>query len=270
MISQAVILCGGRATGFGEPIAETPKPLLPVAGAPILDRVLFELGRHGIRRIMLLAGFGAGKIVEYAAATQLKARFALDIEVAIAPEPGGRGGALGHARDRLEESFLLLNGDSWFDINLLDLAARLARDPAALGALALRRLNDASRFGVVNLVEERIAGFAEPPHAPGPGLVSGGVYALRRAVVDGLADGERSIAMLSRVLPRPAGCAAFAMADTLSRSACLTLSRARNMKYPNGSGAQRFFSTATACSTTMTGISARQPGSAGSRGRATR
>lgn len=190
MISQAVILCGGRATGFGEPIAETPKPLLPVAGAPILDRVLFELGRHRIRRIMLLAGFGAGKIVEYAAATELKARFALDIDVAIMPEPGGSGGALGHARDRLDDSFLLLNGDSWFDINLLDLAARLARDPAALGALALRRLNDASRFGVVNLVEERIAGFAEPPHAPGPGLVSGGVYALRRAVVDGLADEE--------------------------------------------------------------------------------
>ena len=87
----------------------------------------------------------------------------------------------------MDDCFFLLNGDSWFDFNLLDLAAGLARESAALGALALRRLADASRFGVVTVSGSRIAGFAERPDAPGPGLVSGGVYALRRAVVDSLA-----------------------------------------------------------------------------------
>ncbi len=190
MIEQAVILCGGRGTRLGALTAELPKPLLAVDEAPFLDLLLFELGRHGIRRILLLGGFAAARLAEYAAATPVKARFDLAIEIAVEPEPAGTGGALWHARHRLDDSFVLLNGDSWFDVNFLDLAARLARDPAALGAIALRQLPDAARYGAVRLSGDHIVGFAERPAGGGPGLVSGGIYALRRAVVDRL--GPRS------------------------------------------------------------------------------
>jgi len=186
MIDQAVILCGGRGTRLGALTAELPKPLLPVDEAPFLDLLLFDLGRQGIRRILLLGGFAAGRIAEYAAATPLKARFDLAIEIAVEPEPAGTGGALWHARHRLDDRFILINGDSWFDINLLDLAARLAQEPAALGIIALRQLPDAARYGAVSLSGDRIVGFAERPAGGGPGLVSGGIYALRRAVVDRL------------------------------------------------------------------------------------
>ncbi|HLY46425.1 MAG TPA: HAD-IIIA family hydrolase [Stellaceae bacterium] len=186
MIGQAVILCGGRGTRLGALTADLPKPLMPVGDAPFLDVLLFELGRHGVRRILLLAGFGAARIEEYVAASRLAARFGLDIEIAVEPAPAGTGGALWQARDRLDESFLMLNGDSWFDVNLLDLAFRLAADPEALGVLALRRLADASRYGSVRLAGDRIAAFAERPAGGGAGLVSGGVYALRRAVTDAL------------------------------------------------------------------------------------
>src|SRR5712692_7069735 len=125
MIEQAVILCGGRGTRLGGLTAGLPKPLLPVGEAPFLDLLLLELGRHGFRRILLLAAFAADRIAEYAATTPLTARFGLAIEVAVEPAPAGTGGALWHARHRLDEAFLLLNGDSWFDINLCDLAARL-------------------------------------------------------------------------------------------------------------------------------------------------
>jgi len=60
-----------------------PKPLLPVADAPFLDLLLFEVARHGIRRILLLAGFASEQIAAYAAATPLKDRFGLDIEVVV-------------------------------------------------------------------------------------------------------------------------------------------------------------------------------------------
>jgi len=186
MIDQAVILCGGLGTRLGALTADTPKPLLPVGDAPFLDTLLFELGRHGFRRILLLAGFKAELVAEYAAATPVKELVGLDIEVAVEPAPAGTGGALWQARGRLDAAFLMLNGDSWFDINLRDLAARLSRVPEALGALALRRLADASRYGAVRLDGDRIAEFAARPAGPGPGLVSGGVYALRRDIVDRL------------------------------------------------------------------------------------
>lgn len=186
MIRQAVILCGGRGTRLGALTADMPKPLLPVDGAPFLDLLLFELGRHGIRNIVLLAGFAAARIEEYVKTTPLAARFGLDIAIAIEPAPAGTGGALWQARHRLDDEFLLLNGDSWFDINLLDLAVRLAADPAAAGVLALRRLADAGRYGAVALRGDHIEAFAERPQGGGSGLVSGGVYALRRGLVDEL------------------------------------------------------------------------------------
>jgi D-glycero-D-manno-heptose 1,7-bisphosphate phosphatase len=186
MIEQAVILCGGRGTRLGALTANTPKPLMPVAGGPFLDTLLFELGRHGFRRILLLAGFAAAQVAAYAAATPMRARFGIDIDIAIEPEPAGTGGALWQARDRLDDAFLMVNGDSWFDINLRALAADFAAAPGALGALALRRLDDASRYGAVRLAGNRIAEFAARPTGPGPGLVSGGVYALRRGIVERL------------------------------------------------------------------------------------
>ena len=186
MIDQAAILCGGRSSRLGALTADLPKPLLPVDEAPFLDLLLFELGRHGIRRILLLGGVYAARIAQYAAVSPLKGRFGLEIETATEPEPAGTGGALWHARHRLDDRFFLLNGDSWFDINLLDLAKRLAQAPAALGVIALRQLPDTARCGTVSLSGDRIVAFDARPVAGEPGLVNGGIYALRRAVLDRL------------------------------------------------------------------------------------
>jgi D,D-heptose 1,7-bisphosphate phosphatase len=186
MIRQAVILCGGLGTRLGTLTAQSPKPLLPVGGLPFLDVLLFELGRHGVRRILLLAGFGAHLVSEYAASTPLKARFGMEIKVSVEPDRADTGGAIWHARDRLDDLFFLLNGDSWFDLNLLELAARVECEPSATVAIALRRLADASRYGVVEIERDWIMSFRDRPEHPGNGLVSGGVYACRRVLIDSL------------------------------------------------------------------------------------
>src|SRR5690349_20622016 len=83
MIEQAVVLCGEHGSASGPLAAGPPTPLLPVGGAPFLDTLLFELGRHGFRRIVLLAGVAAARFAEYAALTPLRQRFGLDIDIAI-------------------------------------------------------------------------------------------------------------------------------------------------------------------------------------------
>src|SRR5438132_10881487 len=142
IVRQAAILCGGVGSRLGALTVQTPKPLLPVGSTPFLDVLLFELGRHGVKQVLLLAGFAAQHILDYAASTSLKSRFDLEIDVSVEPQPAGTGGALWHARDRLDDHFLLLNGDSWFDINLLDFARRAASEPSATGAIAVRPLPD--------------------------------------------------------------------------------------------------------------------------------
>ena len=186
MIRQAVILCGGLGSRLGSLTADTPKPLLPVGGIPFLDVLLFELARHGVTRILLLAGFASQRIMDYAASTPLKARFGLEIEVSIEPARAGTGGAVWHARDRIDNRFFLLNGDSWFDINLLELVSRLISDPSATGAIAVKLLPDRSRFGLVEIDNGRVVRFRERAEGLGSGLASGGVYVFQSCLVEWL------------------------------------------------------------------------------------
>ncbi len=185
MIQQAVILAGGLGTRLGKLTAETPKPLLDVAGRPFICGLLDELRRHGVQRILVLAGFCGDQI---AAALADHA----DVEVLIEPKPLGTGGALRFAVERLDDKFFFLNGDSLFDINLLDLALLAKNDVEA--ALALRPVDDGSRYGEVVLAGSIITDFRERPFAPGPTLINGGVAVLSRSIIDRMEpDGAVSI-----------------------------------------------------------------------------
>jgi D-glycero-D-manno-heptose 1,7-bisphosphate phosphatase len=175
---QAIVLCGGIGSRLGELTRSMPKPLLPVAGRPFLTYLLAELKRYGFSRVVLLAAFQSQEVLGFvqSAATD----FGIEIKVMVEPELAGTGGALYHARASLDPTFLLLNGDSWFDFNWLDLLMHAARLPTIAATLALRRVDDASRYGTVELDENRLTGFAVRPSQSGPGLVNGGVYMMRR------------------------------------------------------------------------------------------
>jgi D-glycero-D-manno-heptose 1,7-bisphosphate phosphatase len=181
MIRQAFVLVGGRGTRLGTLAAATPKPLLEVApGRAFLDHVVLELARHGVREITFLAGH-LGEQVE--ARYDGRAFWGADARVLREPEPLGTAGALAFARDAglLDEHFLMLNGDSLFEINLTALVADALGDD--LGRIALRAVPDAGRFGSVEHGGGRITAFREKdPASTGPGVVNGGIYLLRREV----------------------------------------------------------------------------------------
>ena len=183
---QAVILCGGLGTRLGGLTARTPKPLVNVAGKPFLEILLGEIGRQGVDRITLLAGFEGSQIAAFARQTSATQRFGLKIDVIVETTPLGTAGALSAAREALDEEFLLLNGDTWFDINLLalDQFAR-ARGPDALISIALRHSDDSSRYGVVKLSGERIIDFDDTrSNSSCPAFVNGGVYHVRIEALD--------------------------------------------------------------------------------------
>ena len=203
MIRQAVILCGGQGTRLGGLTARTPKPLLPVAGAPFLDVLVGEAVRQGFDDILLLAGHLAEEIESYARESGAAKRLRATISVAIEPNPAGTAGALGYARERLADEFVLLNGDSWFDVNLRALAAVAPHRPDAAMVLALRQMSDVSRYGSVTLSDGRVTGFFEKAQQAGGGLVNGGVYVCRKQplfAAMGDFDG-RSLSLETEVMP---------------------------------------------------------------------
>ena len=176
---QAVILAGGKGTRLGALTACTPKPLLDVGGRPFIEYLIGNLRRFGFDRIVLLVG----PFVR-AFETELGTGRRFGVSLTLLPEdaPAGTGGALVRARHLLNRRFLLLNGDSFFDFNLLDLVARRTPGPW-LVRLALRRVGGAGRYGSVTLEGNRVTAFGEKS-ASGPGLINAGVYWMKREAVE--------------------------------------------------------------------------------------
>jgi D-glycero-D-manno-heptose 1,7-bisphosphate phosphatase len=193
MLKQAVILVGGRGTRLGNLTRNTPKPLLPVGDRPFLDTLIDQAARHGLSDIVLLCGYLAEGFARYAGPGPHGSTVSLVVE----PEAAGTGGALAYARDRLDEHFLLLNGDTCFDVNWLDLLTLGRADDIA--RLALRGKVPGKRFGTVALDGERIRGF-HPPEAGVPGAVNAGLYLMHRDVLDWL--GPLPCSLEQDVFPR--------------------------------------------------------------------
>lgn len=170
---QAVIVAGGRGSRLGAIAGAMPKPLLEVGGRPFVEHLLYELARFGIEEVLLLVGPHAAAFRRALAPLR---RADLGLALISEPKPAGTAGALWYARKRLAPRFLLLNGDSILDGNLLRLAAEGA---AAAGAIAVLDVPDAARYGRIDCAGDRVVAFREKG-AGGPGLVNAGVYAFDR------------------------------------------------------------------------------------------
>ncbi len=193
---QAVILVGGLGTRLGDLTTDKPKPLLEVGGRPFLDLLVREAHRFGCKDILLLAGYRAEKVRLFANDHPLASEIRLS--VLVEEQPLGTAGALRQSAPQLQDVFFLLNGDSWFDTNWYRLTMAGRAGTAYLGAILLRHIPDARRFGVVDIEGGYIVRFRPRGDADG-GLVNAGVYLMRKEIVPFLADAS---SLEGEVLPQ--------------------------------------------------------------------
>lgn len=202
-VMQAAILIGGRGTRLGAAVSETPKPLLPVGGRPFVEHVMLNLRRFGFNEFLLLAGYRAEVVRhDYGEGCAFADEIDASIRVIVEPEPLGTAGALRHAAAHLREEFLLVNGDSIFDFNYLDLShcTRPDEPPDWLGRVALLPVEHADRYGFVDMDRGLIQAFREKPAAPTAGLINSGVYWLRSGIIDAI--GKTPCSLEQDVFPR--------------------------------------------------------------------
>jgi D-glycero-D-manno-heptose 1,7-bisphosphate phosphatase len=180
---QAVVLVGGVGSRLGSLAKRRPKPLLDVAGRPFIEHSLLNLRRFGFDSFLLLAGHLSTVVEEMIGPDTAFARsLNAEVKVVVEPRAMGTGGALAYARDHLAQTYLLTNGDTFFDFNVLDLT--VTRQPSWLGRIALRRVPDARRYGLVETRNGCVTGFLEKPAVAMGGLINGGVYWLKREVAE--------------------------------------------------------------------------------------
>jgi D-glycero-D-manno-heptose 1,7-bisphosphate phosphatase len=140
--------------------------------------VIANLEAQGVEEVILTVGYRA----EAFEAWRSRAPIGVGLSVFVEEEPLGTGGALPLLGEWLDPTFLVLNGDTLFDVPLLALAA-LRAEASAVGALALRAVGDVARYGEVRLDGSVVSAFAEKGRT-GPGLINGGVYVFAREVVE--------------------------------------------------------------------------------------
>lgn len=191
MLRQAVFLVGGLGTRLQHLTQTTPKPLLEVGGRPFLDYLIEEAARHGFTDILLLAGhLGEQMTARYEGGAWHGAR----VRVLREPEPLGTGGALRFAAPQLAPQFLLVNGDTFFDVNLRALAEPgLVPRGGAVMALGDRVAGD--RYGRTCFDGTYVRHF----HATGEmveGPINAGIAVLDRGALDRLPPGHSSLEAL--------------------------------------------------------------------------
>jgi D,D-heptose 1,7-bisphosphate phosphatase len=177
---QAVILVGGLGTRLGALTKETPKPMVSVGDKPFLDYVVDNIVRHGFNKLLFLGGYKSEAIVSY---YQERTYPGVELSFSVEEAPAGTGGALLLAIDKLEDEFILFNGDTYFDFNYLDLWTRQPSGQAWGVKIALREIDKADRYGTVHLNRDRITDFTEKGAETGPAQISCGVYHINKQVV---------------------------------------------------------------------------------------
>lgn len=175
----AIILAGGLGTRLRQVIADLPKPMAPVNGKPFLHYIFVYLQKQGIKKVVLAVGYKYGAIKNFFGDEYLN----LNIQYAVEEEPLGTGGGIKQAFDFLDGDAFVINGDTFFNVELSELF-NFYKSTGAHIALSLKELSNFDRYGTVSIEStHRIKSFHEKEKMQ-HGFINGGVYVMNKSVFE--------------------------------------------------------------------------------------
>jgi mannose-1-phosphate guanylyltransferase len=182
---KAIILVGGLGTRLRPLTINTPKSLVPILNLPFLEYVLQRLKSYGVNEVVLTLSHLAPAIEE---CFGNGSRLGLSVEYVLEPSPLGTAGAVRNAAEVVSETFIVLNGDIFTE---LDISSMLAfhKQKKALATIALTPVENPSSYGLVETDKgNRVTKFLEKP---GPkeittNMINAGTYILEPEVLNGI------------------------------------------------------------------------------------
>lgn len=179
-----VLLAGGKGVRLRPLTIETPKPMLEVAGKPMMESLLLQLRSQGFRKFVVSVNYLAEQIEAHFGDGS---KFGVSIEYLHETEPLGTAGPLADLVVRSEESVLVVNAD----VRTSLVFASLLDGHLASGAdvtVAVKVIEQQVPFGVVEAIAGRITEIVEKPKYSH--FVSCGIYALRGSALAPLVSGR--------------------------------------------------------------------------------
>ena len=182
-----LILAGGLGTRLRSAFDSGPKSMAPIGNRPFLEYLLRQISQAGFQKLLLCVGYGRNQIEQWAGNGT---RWGLSIRYSVEEEPRGTAGAVKLAAEFIDdEAFLVLNGDSFLEVDLRQLI-ETHFESGAWATIALARVQDPNRYGSVVLTPQgRIEAFLEKTaggisDSCGGYLINGGVYVLKKSVLN--------------------------------------------------------------------------------------
>lgn len=194
---QAAILAGGLGTRM-RPLTEAiPKAMIEVRGKPFLHHQLELVRENGMARVLLLVAHLGEKIEQHFGDG---ASLGVELSYSYEPAPLGTGGALKHAAGKLEDEFLVLNGDTFLPVDYAAMARafREHRSSALIVAYDNREPRKASNLAVA--ADGRVTAYRKRD-PQGLTHIDAGAIILRREVLDDIPRG-RVCSLEEEVFPR--------------------------------------------------------------------
>jgi D-glycero-alpha-D-manno-heptose 1-phosphate guanylyltransferase len=177
---EAIVLAGGFGTRLKNVVNDVPKPMAPVNGKPFLTYILDFLQKKGTKKVVLCTGY-LSEIIERFYGNSYKN---IVLEYSVEKEPLGTGGAIKKALDYItEENVLILNGDTFFDVELDKMISDHINKNADF-TLALKPMKEFDRYGTVQISQNgRVTGFEEKRYQSA-GYINGGVYVIKKNIFE--------------------------------------------------------------------------------------
>lgn len=176
---EAIILAGGFGTRLQSIVSDVPKPMAPINEKPFLTYLLDFLAKYDVNHVVLSTGY-KHEIIESYFLKQYK-----DITISYSREtnPLGTGGAIKKAMELIDsEKVLVLNGDTFFNVNLHKLWDFHVSSKGEI-SLALKYLRQFDRYGAVVLEDYKVIGFENKMYKE-EGYINGGIYVLNKHLFD--------------------------------------------------------------------------------------
>jgi len=175
---DAAILCGGLGTRLRSILGEKPKPMVDINGVPFLEIIYRQLIGAGFRKMVFLTGYQGDVVQAYFHGRR-------DIFFSQEPSPLGTAGALKFAEPFLSGTILLMNGDSFCDIDFSGFA-QFHEKSGALVSIAVVPAGDRNDGGFIRVgSDNNILSFAEK--SPGESsFINAGIYLIDPKLLGGI------------------------------------------------------------------------------------
>lgn len=168
MSLKAVLLAAGEGSRMRPLTYNRPKVMLPIAGKPILEHLIIEMKKAGVKECILVTGYHEEEITEYFSRGE---KWGLKISYCHQPERLGTGDAVRMVESAIDDKFLVANGDIIIDHR--DIAALASGSTITIGAFEVEKTDG---LGILEIDGDRVTRVLEKVDNPPTHLANAGLY----------------------------------------------------------------------------------------------